>query len=128
MGYSNFAEVGSLFLCSGHGRRLLTRNFISNFGVRVYQRADGTMLHGDDCPVGLAARQWRRIKNFAGAAASLALLLLGVNRANAGSQTGSPSVIEKQVKVIMGAVPAPTPNPTPTPAPKPTATPPSDKK
>ena len=96
--------------------------------VRFYQRADGTMLHGDDCPVGLAARQWRRIKNFAGAAASLALLLLGVNRANAGSQTGSPSVIEKQGKVIMGAVPAPTPNPTPTPAPKPTATPPSDKK
>ena len=35
MGYSNFAEVGSLFLCRGHGRRLLTRNFISNFGVRV---------------------------------------------------------------------------------------------
>ena len=28
--------------------------------VRFYQRADGTMLHGDECPVGLAARQWRR--------------------------------------------------------------------
>lgn len=94
--------------------------------VRFYRRADGTMLHGDDCPVGLAARQWRRIKNLAGAAASLALLLLGVNRANAGSQTGNPSVSEKQGRVVMGAVPAPTP--TPTPAPKPTATPASDKK
>ncbi len=40
MGYSNFAEVGSLFLCSGHGRRLLTRNFISNFGVRVQYQVE----------------------------------------------------------------------------------------
>jgi len=100
----------------------LVREKEGDLCVRFYRRADGTMLQGEDCPVGLAARQWRRIKNLAGAAASLALLLLGVNRAQAGSQTESPSVFEEQGKAIMGAVPAPTPTP------KPTATPPSEKK
>lgn len=96
--------------------------------VRFYRRADGTMLHAEDCPVGFAARQWRRVKHIAGAAASLVLLLFGAQRAEAGdSKTGNgkspavqptPTPAQPRVPVMGKICPPSTPSPSPTPKPK----------
>src|SRR3974377_2446301 len=42
--------------------------------ARIYQRADGSILT-EDCPVGIA-RQWRRVKTFAGAALGTVLFVV----------------------------------------------------
>lgn len=89
--------------------------------ARFYQREDGTVLHGEDCPVGLAARQWRRAKSMAGAFASLVLMTLGFSKAQAETPAGnggsppaaSPSP-SRPASPIMGKI-CPPPSPTPTP-------------
>lgn len=80
--------------------------------AQFYRRADGTMLHAEDCPVGFAARQWRRMRHLAGAAASLVLLLLGVSRSHAADET-KPIATAGDITVA----PSPTPKPSPTPTP-----------
>lgn len=95
--------------------------------AQFYQRADGTILHAEDCPVGLAARQWRKVKNFAGAVVSMVLLMFGVNRAAAGETSGNGkkpgSSLSDQPQMVRGKIcvvdPTPTPSPTPKPTPKP---------
>lgn len=93
---------------------------------RFFQRSDGTVLHAGDCTVGLAARQWRRVRHMAGAAASLMLLLPGGNRVLAGEPAGKDKTPPPQPpdgNLVMGKIcvvppPSPTPKPTPTPKPK----------
>ncbi|CAN5673531.1 hypothetical protein BH09VER1_BH09VER1_02120 [soil metagenome] len=85
---------------------------------RFFQRADGTILHGEDCSVGLAARQWRRAKSMVGAFASLVLLALGLTRAQAeppaGGGTPAPTPgTPGSGRIIMGKICPPTPTPTP---------------
>jgi hypothetical protein len=89
--------------------------------ARFYRRPDGTLLHAEDCPVGFAARQYRRIRHAAGAVASLFLLLLGANRAQAGEPTGGEKKPAAKVpaEALMGDMCVAS-----TPTPKPTATPP----
>jgi hypothetical protein len=94
--------------------------------ARFYQRADGTLLHAEDCPVGFAARQWRRIRHGIGAAVSVFFLSLGLNRADAGEQpAGEKHPPAKQPDVPLATVgeiivtPAPTPKPSPAPPKKP---------
>jgi hypothetical protein len=52
--------------------------------VRVYQRADGTVLHGKDCPVGVA-RYRQRMRAFWGAGVSAMVLMFAHVRAFAAS-------------------------------------------
>jgi len=112
--------------------------------ARFYRRADGTLLHAEDCPVGFAARQWQRARRLTSAAVSMVLLVLGVNRLEAGSPIDEkkPPATPPVAEPLMGDVcvlpsPTPTPKPSPpvaqptmgeicvvpTPTPKPTATP-----
>lgn len=98
--------------------------------VRFYQREDGTVLHGEDCPVGLAARQWRRAKSMAGACASLVLMALGLNRAQAEPPAGSgqpAASATPSANMIMGDMCVVPPKSSPTPSPSPTATPKSSR-
>lgn len=88
--------------------------------VRFYQREDGTVLHGEDCPVGLAARQWRRVKSMAGAFSSLVLMALGFGKVHAESPVGNGSSQPaasaspfRPASPIMGRICPPTPSPTP---------------
>jgi len=95
--------------------------------ARFYRRTDGTLLHADDCPVGLAARQWRRVRNWAGAAASFVLLVLGSNRAQADDKPNgkkppaqppdAPYATMGEICVVPSPTPAASPTPKPTPAP-----------
>ena len=103
----------------------LVRAKEGNLCARFYRRADGTILHAEDCPVGVAARHWRRVKHCAGAAVSLVMLLLGVNKASAGDGSGNkgkPPVTPPAEGHTMGIV-CPPPSPTPAPTPKPTPPP-----
>lgn len=52
--------------------------------VRVFQRADGTVLHGKDCPVGIA-RYRQRMRAFWGASVSAVVLIFAHVRAFAAS-------------------------------------------
>ena len=101
----------------------LVREKEGNLCGRFYRRADGTILHGEDCPVGLVARQWRRARSFAAAAASFVLLLAGINRAQAGEQNApkQPPQPPPNGGRTMGII---CPPPSPSPTPKPTPTPP----
>jgi len=98
------------------------------FCARFYRRADGTVLHAEDCPVGFAARQWRRVKHFASAVASLVLLLFSTNKSLAGEQKdgGKKSQDQTNPRTTMGEIcltPPPSPTPKPTPTPRPPTTP-----
>lgn len=91
-----------------------------NLCGRLYRRADGTVLHAEDCPVGVVARQWRRVRSWAGAAASFVLLVLGAGRAQAGEKPAGQKPAPTPPNgshVTMGAVCLPTPTPKPTPTP-----------
>lgn len=98
--------------------------------VRFYRRTDGTLLHAEDCPVGLA-RHLRRVKMLAGAGLSLAMMLLGINPARAKDGQDAPknapiSTLPGYSGPTMGIpipVPAPPPVPTPIPVPIPVPTP-----
>jgi hypothetical protein len=119
-------HVYNLSAMSAEAAAALVREKEGNLCARFYRRADGTMLHGEDCPVGLVARQWRRVKSFAGAAASLVLLLMGVSKTQAGDQASEGKKPSLPPTSVMGAVCLPsTPSPTPAPTPKPPATPPA---
>jgi hypothetical protein len=88
--------------------------------VRFYRRADGKLLHAEDCPVGLA-RHLRRVKILAGGAVSLLLTILGVTPARAGESSPTPlgsgtSIINLPPGPTMG-IPAPIPTPLPAPTP-----------
>lgn len=89
---------------------------------RFFVRPDGTMLHAEDCPVGFAARQWRRARHFAGAAASLVLLLLGIQRTEAGTVPEDPKKPAAKPTpaepAVFGEMCPITPTPTPAPTPK----------
>lgn len=87
----------------------------------IFRRADGTVLHADDCPAGLAARQWRRFKNWIGAGASLVLLMLGIGRVQGGEKTGDaqPQPSLPREGRLMGEICLPTPTPSATPQPTP---------
>lgn len=116
-------HVYNLSALSASAAATLVREKEGKLCARFYQRADGTVLHGGDCPVGLAARQWQQAKGFVGAAASLLLILFGLSKTQAGDQTDK----EKKPPVrppdnqpaIMGAICVPTPTPKPTATPKP---------
>ncbi len=119
-------HVYDLSVLTADAAAALVRAKEGNLCAQFYQRADGTILHAEDCPVGLAARQWRKVKHFAGAALSLVLLMLGVNRASAGEPSGGgkkpPAVVPERPQMTRGMVcviPTPTPAPTPKPTPKP---------
>lgn len=95
--------------------------------VRFYQRADGTVLHGEDCPAGLVARQWRYTRKMAGAFASLVLMALGLGKAQAeppaSGKTNQPAASATPYhpsSPIMGKIclPPSTPKPSPSPSPK----------
>ena len=108
----------------------LVREKEGNLCARFYRRADGTVLHGKDCPAGMA-RARQRLRAFWGAGVSAAVLMFTHARAFAGS--------DNQVAVLdatrnfntqiatglapggatMGDVMAPPPPPTPTPSPIP---------
>ncbi len=93
--------------------------------ARFYQREDGTVLHGDDCPVGLITRQWRQTRKMAGAFASLILMALGLGKAQAEPPTGhgtnqpAASATPFRPSPIMGKICPPPPTPKPSPSPKP---------
>lgn len=98
--------------------------------VRFYQREDGTVLHGEDCPVGLATRQWRRAKSMAGAFASLVLMALGLNRAQAEPPAGGgqpAATATPTANMIMGDMCVVPPKSSPSPSPSPTGTPKSSR-
>ncbi|CAN5673443.1 hypothetical protein BH09VER1_BH09VER1_02110 [soil metagenome] len=98
--------------------------------VRFYQREDGTVLHGEDCPVGLAARQWRRAKSMAGAVASLVLMAFGLNRAQAEPPAGAAPAVASPTpsgNMIMGDMCVVPPKTSPTPAPSASPTPKSSR-
>ena len=120
-------HVYNLSILTAEAAAALIREKEGRLCGQFYRRADGTILHAEDCSVGLAARQWRRVKHFAGAAVSLVLLLLGVQRAPAGEPSGKPSpgaggealeVVKGKICVDPPPTPSPTPKPTPTPKPK----------
>ncbi len=99
----------------------LLREKEGNLCAQFYRRADGTILYAEDCPVGLAARRWRRVKHLAGAAASFVLMMGGMNKAQAGDTTNSRpegGMIRGRVCVSPTPTPTPTPNATATPGPK----------
>jgi len=114
-------HVYNLSALSAEAAAALIREKEGNLCGRLYRRADGTVLHAEDCPVGLVARQWRRVKSWAGAAASFALLIFGAGRAQAGEkptgQQPSPTPPNGSY-VTMGAICLPTPTPKPSPTPK----------
>src|SRR5690606_3568930 len=82
-------HVYNLSAMTAEAAEALIREKEGNLCGRFHRRADGTVLHAGDCPVGLAARQWRRIKGWAGAAASLVLLIFGMGRAQGAEKPGS---------------------------------------
>ena len=112
--------------------------------VRVFQRADGTVLHGNDCPVGVA-RYRQRMRAFWGAGVSAMVLMFAHARAYAASETGTDDIqsrahseavvqaakesLQFQLSVTFGCdpkgptmgdlVPVHTPPPTPSPSPIP---------
>ncbi len=119
---------------SGLGRKEVADLIAENHGDlcgRFYQRADGTVLYGDDCPVGLIKRQWRKTRNWAGAFASIVLTALGVSTGRANDSADAPKPTEPpnqsdDRRLIMGRIcpiPSPSPAPSATPAPSPTPTP-----
>ncbi len=109
-------------MSAGDAARLIQEKE-GKFCARFYRRADGTVLHAEDCPVGFAARQWRRVKHFASAAASLMLLLFGANKSLAGEQKDEGKKSQGETpRMTMGEI-CLTPPPSPTPTPKPTPTP-----
>lgn len=120
-------HVYDLSVLTAEAAAALVRSKEGRMCAQFYQRADGTILHAEDCPVGVAARQWRKVKHFAGAAASVVLLMFGVNRAAAGETSGSGkkpgSSLSDQPQMVRGKIrvidPTPTPSPTPKPTPKP---------
>jgi hypothetical protein len=117
-------HVYNLSAMSAEAAAALIREKEGNLCGRLYRRADGTVLHAEDCPVGVVARQWRRVKSWAGAAASLVLLVFGAGRAQAGEKPSGkkPAPTPPDAPyVTMGAVclPSPSPTPAPTPTPKP---------
>jgi hypothetical protein len=117
-------HVYNLSALTAEASAALVRAKEGKFCARFYQRPDGTLLHAEDCPVGFAARQWRRVRHGAGAVVSVLLLFLGVNRAQAGEPAGGgkkPPAKEPADLPVMGKICVVPPSPTPTP--KPTATP-----
>ncbi len=91
---------------------------------RFYRRTDGTVLHREDCPVGLVARHWKTTRSHAGALASLVLSLLGLGsvRANDAEKKETqtvPPLAEIAGEICVAPTPTPTPAPTPTPTPPP---------
>lgn len=116
-------HVYNLSALSASAAADLVREKEGRLCARFYQRADGTVLHAGDCPVGFAARQWRGVKSFAGAAASLILIFFGAAKTQAGEQTDKdkkpPVRPPDSQPVIMGEICAPPPTPKPTATPKP---------
>jgi hypothetical protein len=115
-------HVYNLSALTAEAAAALIREKEGNLCGRLYRRADGTVIHAEDCPVGLAARQWRRVKHWAGAVASLVMLVLGAGRAQAGEKPGGakPAPTPPAGGATLGIIcePSPTPKPTPTPKPK----------
>ena len=60
MGNSNFAEVGSRYLCRRHRRGVLTPIFISNFGVRVYNLGANVDENSEDLRTVLKQEKFSR--------------------------------------------------------------------
>ncbi len=82
--------------------------------VRLYQRADGTVLH-NDCPVGLRARLWRTFRRgIAAVAVALGLVWLRAISATQGPPqglTGEVAVPMPQPPILLGKLEAPSPRP-----------------
>lgn len=117
-------NVYDLSVLTAEAAAALVREKEGRLCAQFYRRADGMILHAEDCPAGLAARQWRRVKHFAGAALSVILLMLGVGRASASEASGNtkkpPVSATDQPQTVRGEIcVVPTPSPTPTPKPTP---------
>jgi hypothetical protein len=114
-------HVYNLSAMTAEAAAALIREKEGNLCGRLYRRADGTVLHAEDCPVGLVARQWRKIRHGLSALASVVLLVLGAGRAQAGEKSGTkkPEPTPPAGAATMGVICIPSPTPTPSPTPKP---------
>jgi len=133
-------HVYNLSAMSAPAAAELVREKEGNLCVRFYRRADGTVLHGKDCPVGMA-RYRQRMRAFWSAGVSAIVLMFAHARAFAGSdnQVAIPDAAKNlSVQIVPGldpgrptmgdmmpAPPPPAPSPIPLPpVPSPTPNPP----